>query len=282
VTPPHTTVAALLQRYDLFLLDAYGVLVSSSGALPGAAAFLRALQQAGKRYLIVSNDASRSVDATLARYGRFGLPLGREHILTSGLLLADYFAEHDLRGARCIVLGTDDSRDYVRAAGGVPVVPSDASAGVLVIGDDDGYPFLESVNQALSVLLGRLSRGERTTLLLPNPDLVFPIGPDAFGITSGAIAAMFEAVLRLRDPKGTHRFVPLGKPHAPLYEAALKRFPDVARSRVVMVGDQLGTDILGARRVGLDAVLVETGIARFADVAGCEAPPTWLLASVES
>jgi ribonucleotide monophosphatase NagD (HAD superfamily) len=46
------------------------------------------------------------------------------------------------------------------------------------------------------------------------------------------------------------------------------------------VGDQLGTDILGARRVGLDAVLVETGIARFADVAGCDAAPTWLLSAV--
>jgi len=34
-----------------------------------------------------------------------------------------------------------------------------------------------------------------------------------FGITAGAIAALIEVVLRLRDPGGAQRFVPLGKPH---------------------------------------------------------------------
>lgn len=274
---PPITVDELVERYDLFLLDAYCVLVTSGGALPGAAGFLARLDGRGKPYLLVSNDASRSPGRTRARYAGFGLDIPEERILTSGLLLADHFAAAGLRGAPCIVLGTEDSYEYVRAAGGTPVPPDDDRARVLVCADDDGFPFLETVNEAVSVLLRRLERGERTHLVLPNPDLVFPMAPGAFGITAGAMAAMIEAVLRLRDPAGAQRFVPLGKPHPPMFEAAARRFPAVERRRMVMVGDQLGTDILGAQRFGIDSVLVETGVARLAELAASEARPTFTL-----
>lgn len=278
---PEITVEELIDRYQLLLIDAYGVLVSSSGALPGASEFLARLQSTpGKEYLIVSNDASRSPDTTLARYLRFGLPVERERLLTSGLLLRDHFASAGLVGARCIVLGTDDSADYVRDAGGLVVRPDDDDATVLVVADDDGYPFLETMNDVVSVLLRRLERGHHTHLILPNPDLVFPLRPGAFGITAGAIAALIEAVLQLRDPSGAQRFLPLGKPHLPIFEAVARRFPDLDRRRMVMLGDQLGTDILGANRFGIDSVLVLTGVARQSDLTRTAPRPTYVLGSV--
>jgi HAD superfamily hydrolase (TIGR01450 family) len=255
------------------------VLVNAAGALPGAASFLRRLAQAGKPYLIVSNDASRLPATTVARYQHFGLPIGVDRILTSGMLLRDHFAAASLVGAATIVLGSQDSAHYVREAGGVVVEPRDDQATVVVVADDDGYPLLETVNDVVTVLLRRLGRGQRTHLVLPNPDLIFPRRADTFGITAGAIAAMLEAVLRLRDRAGTHRFVPLGKPHAPMFEAAVRRL-GLDRRRLVMIGDQLGTDILGAQRAGIDSVLVETGVARLADLATSEVRPTFTLTSV--
>jgi len=277
---PATTVEALLERYDLFLLDAYGVLVDASGALPGAGAFLSRLSAAGKRYLIVSNDCSRSIATSLARYRGFGLPLADDQILNSGLLLLDHFERFELRGARCIVLGPQDSSAYVEAAGGVVVAPDDASATVLVIGDDAGFPLLETLNDVVTVLFARLARGERTELLLPNPDLIYPRGADAFGIASGAVAALLEAVLKLRDPSGGLRFTTLGKPHTPIFKAAVARFPEVDRGRIVMIGDQLGTDVLGANRFGLDSVLITTGIARPSELASAPVRPTFTLDSL--
>jgi HAD superfamily hydrolase (TIGR01459 family) len=280
LTPPSVTVAELLARYDLFLLDAYGVLVSSAGPLPGAADFLGRLVAAGKEFLIVSNDASRLPSTTAARYRRFGLPVPVERILTSGMLLAEHYAQEGLAGKRTIVLGTDDSCTYVREAGGVVVPPNDDSAEVLVVADDDGYSFLDTLNEVVTVLLRRLGRGERTHLVLPNPDVVFPSGEDAFGITAGGIAAVLEAAIRLRDASGSHRFVPLGKPHPPLFATAARRYPAIDRRRMVMLGDQLHTDIAGAVRFGIDAVLVETGVARFAQLGGSDVRPTYLLPGV--
>jgi HAD superfamily hydrolase (TIGR01450 family) len=277
----NTTAAELIERYDVFFLDAYGVLVSSTGPLDGAASFLARLHGAGKSFLILSNDASRSPETSRARYRRFGLPISPGQILTSGSLLGDHFVEAGLAGARTIVLGTEDSADYVRDAGGVPVAAYDETAEVLVVADDDGYDLLETVNQVVTVLLTRCDRGQKTHLLLPNPDLLFPRGEGAFGITAGSIAAMIEKILQLREPSGSLRFVPLGKPHAPMFAAAMRRSPSQDKSRVVMVGDQVVTDIRGARDFGIDSVFVQTGIGREADCALHGVDPTWLLPRLE-
>ncbi len=278
-----TTVPDLIDRYDAFLLDAYGVLVSSRGALPGAAAFLDRLREAGRPFLIVSNDASRSVSTSLARYRGFGLSLEPEQILTSGLLPVDHYAGAGLRGAPTIVLGTDDSRRYVEEAGGVVVAADDDGAEVLVVADDDGYPFLETVNDALTVLLRRLDAGKETRLLLPNPDLLFLRGDRLYGVTSGAIAAMIEAVLALRvaAPAAPPRFLALGKPHLPMFEAAVRRLPAVEKRRLVMVGDQLVTDIAGANAFGIDSVFVESGVGRFDPGCAGAVRPTWVMAGVD-
>lgn len=271
------SIERLLDAYDVFLLDAYGVLVNSNGALPGAAAFLHELDRRNKVYWLLSNDASRSVETSWRRYTGFGLPLARERILTSGMLLADHFRQHDLVGQRCLVLGTEDSRAYVEAAGGVLAPYDDETASVLVLADDLGFPFFETINDVVSVMLARLERGQQTHLVLPNPDLVYP-RTGGFGITAGAIAAALEAVFTLRAPAGTQRFIPLGKPHAPLFEAAMQRLdPHVDRRRIVMLGDQLGTDILGAASFGLDSVLLLTGVSRLREVATAPRPPTHVL-----
>jgi HAD superfamily hydrolase (TIGR01450 family) len=272
-----TSPDELLARYDVFFLDAYGVLVSSGGALPGAAEFLTRLADAGKTVLILSNDASRSAQTSWRRYRGFGLPLSPEQILTSGALLRDYYASSRLAGAPTIVLGTEDSAEYVREAGGRPVAASDQSAEVLVVADDDGYDLLETVNEVVTVLFARLERGQATRLLLPNPDLLFPRGPGSFGITAGSIAAMLEQILLLREPAGSLRFTPLGKPHAPMFEAAMRRSPTQDKRRIVMIGDQVVTDIRGARDFGLDSVFIASGIGREADCRLHGVSPTWLL-----
>lgn len=277
--PPDVTVAALLARFDGFLLDAYGVLNDEDGALPGAAEFLARLAGAGKRVCVISNDASKSIETTWRRYTGFGLPLAREQILTSGALLPEYFAQAGLRGKPCLVLGTRDAEDYVRQAGGRQVALDDERAEVLVVADDQGFDLLPALNQVVTVLLRRLARGQRTALIVPNPDLVYP-RRGGYGVTAGAFAELIERVLDLRDPGGGHRFVRLGKPAAPIYRAGLARLGDVPVERVVMVGDQLLTDVRGALELGLRAALRLGGVSVREDVARLGIRPSYILPSL--
>ena len=50
-----------------------------------------------------------------------------------------------------------------------------------------------------------------------------------------------------------------GKPYKEIYEAVFKQIKNLDKSRVLMVGDTLETDIQGAKNVGIDSALVTTG-----------------------
>lgn len=271
---PETTVDALVERYPAFLVDAYGVLVDAGGALPGARALIERLEAAGRTWLVVTNDASRSPSACAARYRHLGIPIPEDRVLTSGSLVAPHLRARGLEGRRALVLGPPDSHAYVRQAGVEPVGPECAEGDLeaLVIGDEAGFDALPGLDAALSLAYARRERGERLELVLPNPDLVFPKGPGTFGFAAGSLAGMIERALELRYPDAPeNRFVRLGKPHAAIFEAALAR---LGSREAVMIGDQPATDVAGALGVGIDAALLTSGVGRLAPGA---ARPTWLL-----
>jgi HAD superfamily hydrolase (TIGR01450 family) len=271
---PEIGLAELLDRYPVLLLDAYGVLMHSAGPLPGAAELIARLNRGGRSYFILTNDASRLPETVAGRLGQMGLDVDASRVITSASLLEPYFSEHGLIGSRCAVLGPEDSVRYVEAAGG-RVVPAAEPFEALIVCDDDGYPFLETVNGAISTLFRLFDRGDEPQLILPNPDLIFPMGDGAFGITSGSIALVVEAALQLRYPaRSDRRFVRLGKPYPALFAEAARRS---GTKDMVMVGDQLETDIRGARAFGIDSALVATGVtAQLADLPE-DVRPTYLL-----
>ena len=271
------TIDDLLDRYEGFLFDAYGVLVHAAGPLPGAADLIARLNREDRPYFVVTNDASKRPETAARRYQGFGLPLDASRILTSGMLLVPHFAAHGLAGRRCAVLGPPDSARYVEEAGGLVVTP-DERFDVLVIGDESGFPFLDWADAALSTVMASIDAGRDVHLVVPNPDLIYP-GGNGFGFAAGTIANMFEGALALRYPGRTDlRFVRLGKPNAPIFEDAVRR---AGTTRVVMVGDQLETDIKGARAAGLDAVWIQTGVTMEIPATTPEQlRPTWRMAGL--
>lgn len=266
----------LADRYDAVLLDAYGVLVDARGALPGAADAVAELLGAGVELYVATNDASRLPETVAGRLGRLGIEIAADRILTSGALLGPYFADRGLAGARCIVLGPGDSRHYVEQAGGrVIETAADADCDAVVVCDEAGFDFLPAVEATLTALFRQLDGGRRPALVQPNPDLIYPKEAGSFGFTSGAVALLLEAGLARRYPDRGLRFDRLGKPHPPFFARAIER----AGSRnLLMVGDQMETDIAGARRAGIDAALLTTGVTRLEDAARDPAiAPTYLL-----
>lgn len=274
------SIDALIERYDALLFDAYGVLVHASGAMPGAQDTIAKLNEAAKPYAVLTNDASKLPERAARRYQGFGLDIPADRILASGLLLSDYFRQHDLQGANCIVLGTADSKRFVERAGGT-VVPAGEAFDVLVVGDENGYEFIETVDAALSALFRAIDRGDSVRLVLPNPDLIFPHGENRFGIAAGSIALMFEAALQRRYPlRSDLHFDRLGKPQPKLYESAMGRF---GTRNAVMIGDQLETDIAGAASCDIDSTLIATGIAIVDDLTeATSVRPTYWMPSLSA
>lgn len=273
---PSIDIADLIDRYEVILLDAYGVLVTLAGPLPGACELLETLNRRGQAYYMLTNGAARLPETAARRYREFGLAISAERIITSASLLKPSFAAQGLVGRRCRVLGPADSLRYVELAGG-QAVGLEEDFEVLVVCDQSGFPFLETVDGTISALIEKIEAGRPATMILPNPDLIFPTGR-GFGITSGGIALLIEAALALRYPaRDDLRFIRLGKPHAAIFEEAERR----AGSRdMVMIGDQLETDIRGANDFGIDSALVLGGVVSAEAVVLGGARPTFLLPSL--
>lgn len=254
-----TDMVSLIEGYPCLLLDAYGVLLDKSGPLPGAAALIRYLNALGKPYYVLSNSASTLPEHMAATLAEMGLPIPEQRLITAGMVLVPYFRRHGLVGGRCLALGTQDSLTYVLRAGGTVVSPDvSASADAVIIADQAGFPLLEVLDDTLSVMLRQFDRRESIHLVLCNPDLIYPRSLGRFGFTAGGLAAMLEAVLRERYPEESYGFVRLGKPFKALFEEAVAR---AGTRDVVMIGDQLATDVLGANQFGIDSALINTGLA---------------------
>ncbi|MCY4367421.1 MAG: HAD hydrolase-like protein [Chloroflexi bacterium] len=254
---PYVTIGELLDQFEVILFDSDGVLVSWPSVIAGASEAIEFLNHEGRQYFVITNDASMIAATRAARYAELGLAIDPARIISSGMLLKTYFEQRGLGGARCVVLGTEDSASFVVDAGG-QVVPSDADFDVLVIGDQEGFPLLETTGNVLGTLFRKIAGGEFPHLVLPNPDLYYPTG-DGFSFASGAVAAMFESALVQRFPgHGGLTFSRLGKPHPAIFEEVIRRS---GTESLIMIGDTPGTDIRGANNMGITSVLVNSGAA---------------------
>lgn len=275
----------LLDAYDGVLLDAYGVLVDVSGPLGGARELIATLNRTRQPYAICSNDASRLPATYAARFQRAGLEIPPERIINAGMLLERYFAERGLAGARTAVLGTADSVAFVAAAGGVSVpLREGMELDVLAVCDDDGFDFRQGLDVVTSAVARAAAAGRSVHLVLPNPDVLYPKAPGEIGFTAGGMACMIEAGLARKFPDRELRFDRLGKPSPELLLLARQRvLGDAPVERLLMVGDQVETDIAAARAAAMDSALVD-GVSRWRYVDAAAGPdvatPTYLLETV--
>src|SRR5262249_60146491 len=94
-------------------------------------------------------------------------------------------------------------------------------------------------------------------------DPVFP-GPSGLEPATGAIVAAVETA-------GGMPAVVVGKPERIAFDIAREALADC--KRIAAIGDNLTTDIAGAKHAGLEAILVLTGMARRADLERAGVPP---------
>lgn len=234
--------------YDVILCDVWGVLHNGvEAALPAAAALERARAD-GKIVVLVTNAPrlKREVEAGL---DALGVPRAAwDRLVTSGDVTRDLIAE----GARRVYhLGPD--RDIMLFDGlDIELVEEFETQSVVCTGlFDDEAEAPEDYAEAL-----RRMRARDLPFICANPDIVVERG-DRLIWCAGALARDYAQL--------GGRTLIAGKPHKPIYDAALKAAADaagheVAGPRVLAIGDGILTDIKGASAAGYDALFITAGI----------------------
>jgi HAD superfamily hydrolase (TIGR01459 family) len=236
------SLADVADRFDAFILDAFGVLNVGLTPIPGAVDRMRDLRAMGKRLVVLTNAASDPRSAAHAKYRRLGFDFGLDEVVASRDVAVARL-ERIAPGARwgAIAADSDTFADI-----GVPVLRWSARERPQV----DAFVMLSSANMdaatqdALTEELGRHPR----PLVVANPDLVAP-REAGLSLEPGHYAHALGDALGVAP-------VFFGKPFPEAYEDVLARLPGLSRDRIAMVGDTLHTDVLGGRAAGLGTVLV--------------------------
>lgn len=243
VSTPVPDLMAVFDRYDAFILDAYGVLNVGDSAIAGAAQRLDQMRAAGKQIVVLTNGASRPRAAALAKYAKLGLRLHDDEVIASRDVALSLLP--DLAGPWGAISEPGDSfADFPRAR------PVDLHADPAGFEGVAGFLFMGAQGWTQSLqdrLVGALRVNPRP-LIVANPDVVAPL-EGVFSLEPGHFAHDVAARTRV-----TPQFI--GKPFGAVYAAALARLSGIDRARIAMVGDTLHTDVLGGRAAGVGTVLI--------------------------
>jgi HAD superfamily hydrolase (TIGR01450 family) len=247
---------SIIDKYDIIFFDAFGVIKTYQGLVPGIQKTFEYLEAQGKEYYIVTNDASRSPAQLAESYHRSGLKhITHDRIISSGMLTKEYL---DLKVDDGIVafLGTPESSHYIDSSGlhTLPVneinIDNIDKVNAMVFLDDEGFNWCDDLNKTVNIL-----RKRTIPVIVANTDRAYPVSLSDVGIAIGGIAAMIESIIG-------KQFIRFGKPDSQMFMFAydlIREYRSISKKQIVMVGDTLQTDILGGNKFGLDTVLVLSG-----------------------
>jgi HAD superfamily hydrolase (TIGR01459 family) len=243
-------LSEIADRYDVVLCDIWGVIHNGREAFQAACEALSRFNGGPGLVLLISNAPRPNGPVVEQLHEQFAVPQGAfAEVVTSGDATRVLLAERAPGPAWKI--GPD--RDWPLYEGlGLEEASLDDARFISVTGpfdDENDLPedyredFCKAVKRGLEMVCA-------------NPDIVVQRG-DKLIYCGGALAQLYEAL--------DGRVLMAGKPHPAIYDLALQRAAErlgrpVDRSRVLCIGDGLGTDIRGANAQKLDALFIANGI----------------------
>ena len=236
----------LIDDYDLFLFDQWGVIHDGKNIFPKAEEVFLHLQNQKKQVVIISNSGKKSSD-NISRMKKLGakntlnVPL-----ITSGDVCRDllvnkknYFKN---LGDRYFVVATEypllSETQYQQ------VYSLEKSDFLLLCTTTnfDGYDLIDNIfHQAINLKL---------PLVCSNPDVLGISGEDVHPSTG-------DLAIKYKKMGGKTHII--GKPGEEIFEFALNR-TGIDKIKTLMIGDSLFNDIYGANQFNVDSLLITSGI----------------------
>jgi NagD protein len=231
---------------ESWLTDMDGVLVHEEHALPGALEFIAALQEHGRRFLVLTNNSIYTARDLRARLLRSGIDVPEDCLWTSALATAKFLSDQKAGGAAYVI----GEVGLTSALHDVGFVLTERDPDYVVLGETRTYSF-ENITRAIRLI----ERGAR--FIATNPD---PTGPSAEGSVPacGSFAALITQATGIRP-----YFV--GKPNPLMMRSALNAI-DAHSETAMMIGDRMDTDVISGIEAGMRTILVLTGSTKAEDV----------------
>ena len=249
-----------LKNKTAFISDMDGVVYHGNRLLPGAAEFVRLLEERNLKYLFLTNSSERTPRELAEKLARLGVRVSPEHFYTSALATADFLSRQK-PGCSVFAVGEAGLTNALYEKG---ITMNDVDPDYVVIGESRTYSF-ERLEKAVRLVLGGAK------LIGTNPDLT---GPAENGIVpaTGALIAPIELAT------GKKAYF-IGKPNPFMMRRAVKFLNAMSRETVI-IGDRMDTDVIAGVEAEVDTVLVLSGVTKREDVARFAYVPRYVMSGL--
>lgn len=227
----------IASQFDLFLFDLDGVVYVGSEPLPGAIESLKRLRNKKKHIRFLTNDPCATRESACDRLHKLGIEVHVDEMITSSYATAHYLKTKGIKSAYVL---SDVHLKKECIAVGINIHDFEQPDAVVVGWDSDMT--LRDIQKAAQLI------AKGSSFVATSPDRTFPTkeGP---ALATGSLVEMLKISTGVQP-------VIIGKPHSAMFQAAFQAFPEMKKDRVVMIGDNPLTDILGAHQFGVSAVLI--------------------------
>nr|WP_222942158.1 HAD-IIA family hydrolase [Protaetiibacter sp. SSC-01] len=237
--------SAPLAGVDVLLADLDGVVYASHQAIPYAVEALNAAAAYGIRLGYLTNNASRTPETVAGQLRELGLDATPDEIVSSPQAAVVLLADLVPAGSTILVVGGDGLVSEVEKAGFRVTRSADDDPAAVVQGFAPAVAWTDLAEAAFALRGGDAG----IPWVATNTDWTIPQARGTAPGNGTLVSAVHTAVGRLP--------VVAGKPERALFDVAVARF---GARHPLFIGDRLDTDIMGARRAGMQSALVLTGI----------------------
>lgn len=226
-------------RKKYIILDLDGTLYAGKNLFPYTGEFLKTVRGTGRKPVFLTNNSSRSKKAYFEKLGNLGIAENQEEIYTSGTATIEYLKKNGIK--KIYLISTPSAaEEYVEA--GFELTEDKPRAVVLTFDTTFTY---EKFCIAHDLIIAGVP------FYATHPDNHVPLENGIMHPDIGTFISAFHT------STGVRPFI-VGKPEKHIYEQLRERI-DCKKEEMVMIGDRLNTDILGANNYGMDSILVLSG-----------------------
>lgn len=242
-------LAEVVEKYDNFIMDIWGVIHDGKDVLPCAKEFVRYLSERNKFFCFLSN-SPRPSETVFNKFKELGIsPVEQSQIISSG----EFFL-NDIKSGKSKIFNANGpiyvyGENYHKELMAKLDLPKTKK-----IGDANAFLFLaftdteEEHLQHEAFLQEAMQHG--VPMLCINPDKIVMNGSNK-RTCQGYYASYYEGL--------EQKVYYYGKPHPEIFRYVLEKY-NLDRKKTLMIGDSLSTDVAGAESIGIDSLFLLCGI----------------------
>ena len=241
-----------------FLIDLDGVIYNDTQPILGAKETVAWLQQRNIPFCFITNTTMKHRQSLVKKLASMGINVSEEMIFSAAFAAAQYIKQ--FKNNRTFLLLTEDGkREFIG------IKQTDHDANFVVVGDLGDDFTLQKINKAFNCLM----QGAQLIALQKNR---FWLSDQGYRIDAGAFVALLEYAADVQAKI-------IGKPSKEFFNLALI-YLGLPAHEVMMIGDDVESDINGAALIGMQTCLVQTGKFRKKDMKKLKIKPHILLNSI--